>query len=126
MSYFGIPRGRRKAFAQVRLLTDSGGVTKLYRDNDAGSVFTVTIGTWQEIVSAAQNTANTNMIETFDSTGETKIIGTGAGAAEVLLTYIAPGGSGAVPIRVDSATRIAIYYIVAPPANSETTINFYD
>jgi len=126
MSFMGIPRGRRKAFSQVRIVTDNVGASKLYRDGDAGTVFTVTLGAWLEIVSVAQNTQNVNQIEIFDSTGETKYLGTGAAAAEVLQTHIVPGGTGVASVRIDAGTRLTLKYLVTPATNSETVINFFD
>ena len=137
MSYFGIPRGRRKPFAQVRLVTDSGGLTHLYRDgvlqNSVGYTDPITYGTaqWTELVSSSQNIQNVNQIEIFDSSGNTALLGTGGtdgvnNAASAVLIHITPGGNGVVCLRIDAGTRIAIKPLTTPSNNCEFLVNFYD
>ena len=130
MSYFGIPRGRRKAFAQVRLMTDNSGNTHLYRDNvlqtSPSDPIAYAPGAWTELVSAAQNTQNANQIEIFDSSGNTGLLGTGAASSEVVLLHVLPGGNGIISVRIDAGTRIAVRPLIAPAINTEFTINFYD
>lgn len=126
MSYFGIPRGRRKAYSQVRLVTDSGGITTRYRDGVSEGVVTYSTAGYTELVSVAQNTSNINQIEIFDSTGNTALLGTGAAASEVVLIHITPGGNGIIGMRVDAGTRIAVKPLVTPAINTELVINFYD
>lgn len=126
MSYFGIPRGRRKAFSQVRLVTDSGGITTRYRDGVSEGVVTYSTAGYTELVSAAQNTQNVNQIEIFDSSGNTALLSTGAAASEVVLLQVTPGGNGAIAVRVDGGTRLTIKPLVTPPINTEFTVNFYD
>jgi len=122
----GIPRGRRKAFAQVRLVTNSAGVTTRYRDGVSEGVVTYSTAGYTEIVSAAQNTQNVNQIEIFDSTGNTALLSTGALASEVVLLQITPGGNGLIGARVDAGTRLSIKPLTTPANNTECTINFYD
>jgi hypothetical protein len=126
MAFFGLPRGRRKAFAQVRLVTDSGGVTTRYRDGVSEGVVTYSTAGYTELCSVAQMTKNTNMIEIFDSSGNTALLATGASLSEVVFLHVTPGGNGAIQVRIDSGTRIAIKPLVTPPNNSESTYNFYD
>ena len=126
MSYFGIPRGRRKAFSQVRLVTDGSGVTTRYRDGVSEGTVTYSTAGYTELVSAAQNTQNVNQIEIFDSSGNTGLLGTGAAASEVVLIHVVPGGNGLVGLRIDAGTRIAIKPLTTPANNTECTLNFYD
>jgi hypothetical protein len=126
MTYFGIPRGRRKAFAQVRLVTDSLGVTTRYRDGVSEGVVVYTTAGYTELVSVAQNTQNVNQIEIFDSTGNTSLFATGALAAEVVLIQVTPGGNGIIGMRIDAGTRLAIKPIITPANNTELVVNFYD
>jgi len=126
MTYFGIPRGRRKAFAQVRLVTDGLGVTTRYRDGVSEGVVVYTTAGYTELVSVAQNTQNVNQIEIFDSTGNTSLLSTGALASEVVLIQVTPGGNGLVGLRIDAGTRLSIKPLVTPSNNTECTINFYD
>lgn len=126
MTYFGIPRGRRKAFSQVRLVTDSVGVTTRYRDGVSEGVVTYTTAGYTELVSAAQNTQNVNQVEIFDSTGNTSLLATGALAAEVVLIQVTPGGNGIVGLRIDAGTRLSIKPLITPGNSTECVINFYD
>lgn len=126
MSYFGIPRGRRKAFSQVRLVTDGTGVTTRYRDGVSEGVVTYTTAGYTELVSTAQNTKNVNQVEIFDSTGNTALLATGASASEVVLIQVTPGGNGLIGMRIDAGTRLAIKPITTPANNTELVINFYD
>ena len=126
MSFFGFPRGRRKAFSQVRLVTNGSGNTTRYRDGASEGVVTYATSGWTELVSAAQNTQNVNQIEIFDSSGNTSLLGTGTSGAEVILIQVTPGGNGIIALRIDSGTRIAIKPITTIPINTEFTVNFYD
>jgi hypothetical protein len=126
MSYFGIPRGRRKAISQVRLVTDGSGVTTRFRDGVSEGTVTYTTAGWTELVSVAQNTQNVNQIEIFDSTGNTSLMGSGSAGSEVVLIHVTPGGNGVVGLRIDAGTRLAIKPLTTPANNTELVINFYD
>ena len=126
MSYFGMPRGRRKVIGQVRLVTDGVGVTTLYRDNISEGVVVYTTAAYLQIVSAVQNTQNINYIDIFCSEGYTGVIATGPIASETVLFYSTPGGNGQLNVRIDSGTRITIKPLTTPPINSECVINFFD
>jgi hypothetical protein len=126
MSYFGIPRGRRKAFAQYRLVTDSGGITTLYKDGVSQGVVTYSTAGYTELVAAVDNTVAVNQIEIFDSTGNTALLSTGAAGFESVLLQIVPGGNGSNSVRVDAGIRIAIKPLITPPNSTEFVINFFD
>jgi len=126
MSYMGIPRGRRKALSQVRLVTDGTGVTTRYRDGVSEGVVTYSTAGYTELVSVAQNTQNVNQVEIFDSTGNTALLGSGAAASEVVLIHVTPGGNGIIGLRIDAGTRLAIKPLTTPANNTECVINFYD
>lgn len=126
MSYFGIPRGRYKAFATVQLVTDSGGVTTRYRDGVSEGVVSYVAGAWTEIVSAAQCLMSTNQIEIFDSTGNTALLGIGALSFETVLMQILPGGNGIISVKIDAGTRICVKPLVTPGITTEFVMNFYD
>jgi hypothetical protein len=130
MSYFGEYRGRRKALASIRLLPNGAGMATLYKDGVmqglANSV-SYTTGAWTQLFTAAQGIATVNMIELFDSTGNSAQLGLGESGSEVDLILIVPGGNGDIAIRIDSGIRIAIKpndYV--PTLGSEVLINFYD
>lgn len=126
MSFFGLPRGRRKSFAQVRLVTDASFVTTRYRDGVSEGVVTYATGAWTELVSAVQNTQTVNMIEIFCSEGFTSLLGIGASLSEVVLLQIVPGGNGPLLVRIDAGVRVAVKPITSPPKDSEFVINFYE
>jgi hypothetical protein len=126
MSYFGIPRGRRKAIGQVRVSVDALGVATLTRDGVSEGVVTWSPAGWLELVSSAQCTSIINQIEIFDSTGNTGFLGTGAAGLEQVFIHVTPGGNGLVQTRIDKDTRISIKPTQAPSILTEFTINFYD
>ena len=131
MSYFGIHRGRRKAFAQVRLVTDGSGVTTRYRDGVSEGVVTYSTAGYTQLVTSVQGTQNTNQVEIFDSSGNTSLLGIGGtdgegNAAASVLIHVVPGGNGVVGLRIDAGTRVAIKPLITPANNTELTINFYD
>lgn len=127
MSYMGIPRGRNKAAATVRLTIDNAGLTNnatLYLNSGAGSTVTYTTSAWLEIVASLAQ--NVNMIDIFDSTGYTARVGIGAASSEADLMLDYPGGNGQVFVRIAAGTRIALRPLTHPPANAEVVINFFD
>lgn len=128
MAFFGIPRGRRKASATVRITvdTDGGGTgnATLYLDSTSVGAVTLNNSGWLEIVSSLAN--NVNYIEIFDSTGATARLGIGAASSEADLLLDVPGGNGFISVRIDAGSRLAIRAITNPPAGSEFVMNFYD
>jgi hypothetical protein len=127
MTYFGFPRGRRKALPTVRIVTSSG-VSTLYKDSSSPTVITPTYTTssWTELFAAVDVTTAINVIEIMDSTGNTARIGTGGSGLEQDFMLVTPGGNGVVPVRIDANTRIVIRPLVSVVDNTETIINFYD
>jgi len=127
MAYFGIPRGRNKAHATVRLTIDNNNPTDnatLYSDSGAGTTVTFATSAWLQLAASISSTVN--FIEIFDSTGFTARLGTGAASSEVDLLLDVPGGNGHIPVFVNAGTRVSMRPLVAPPAGSEVVINFYD
>lgn len=128
MAYFGIPRGRRKASATIRIAVtaDGGGAGNATMYSNSTSLGAVTLNNsgWLEVVNSLAQ--NVNFIEIFDSTGATARIGTGGSGSEADLLLDVPGGNGFIPVRIDAGTRVSIRAITNPPAGSEVVINFYD
>lgn len=128
MAFFGIPRGRRKASATVRITvdTDGGGAgnATLYLDSTSVGAVTLNTAGWLEVVNSLAQ--NVNFIEIFDSTGATARIGTGGSGSEADVLLDVPGGNGFIPVKIDAGTRVSIRAITNPPAGSEVVINFYD
>jgi hypothetical protein len=127
MSFFGIPRGRRKANATIRLTIDNANPSNnatLYTDSGVGT--TVTFGTsgWLQLVASTSQAIN--YLELFDSTGFTARVGTGAAASEVDLFLDVPGGPGFVPVKIDPGTRISLRATTTPPVGAEFVLNLWD
>lgn len=127
MSFFGIPRGRRKASATIRLTIDNDDLTDnatLYVDSDGGTTVTFATTDWLELIASLAQTVN--YIEMFDSTGFTARVGIGASSAEEDLFLDVPGGPGFVPVKIDPGTRVSLRPMTTPPVGAEVVINFYD
>ena len=127
MSYFGIPRGRRKASPTIRLTIDNANPTNnatLYSDSGVGTTVTFGTAAWLQIVASTAQIIN--FVEIFDSTGFTARLGIGAPASEADLFLDVPGGNGHIPVQIQAGSRVALRPLTTPPAGSEFVINFYD
>lgn len=107
-SLAGAPTGRSSANAPAR--------------NDYTST-SVTTAAFVQLV--ASTTSATNLIEVFDSSGQTMALATGAAASEVIQFYIFPGGNGQIPLSIPAGTRISIKAISATASVGEIDLNFY-
>lgn len=126
MSFTGVVSGKRKALPTVRLVHNGDGTSSLYKDEVLISAsFTYDISGFAELFSAAQNTQNVNFISCFDDTGFTSLFALGAVSAESPLILNEPGGFAALPLRIDSGTRISIKPLVLPSANTTTLFSFF-
>lgn len=90
--------------------------------NQYGST-NVTTAAYVQLV--ASTTSATNLIEIFDSSGQTMILGVGAAASEVVQLYIIPGGNGQVPLSIPAGSRVAIKAQTATASSGYIVINFY-
>lgn len=90
--------------------------------NDYTSV-NVTTAAYVQLV--ASTTSTTNMVEVFDSSGQTLALAVGAVASEVIQFYITPGGNGQVPLAIPSGSRVSIKAISATASVGEIDVNFY-
>lgn len=127
MSYFGLPRGRRKANATIRITIDNDNPTNnatLYSDSGAGTTVTYRTTGWLELVASLAQAVN--FVELFDSAGFTARLATGAASSEVDLFLSYPGGNGHVPVKIDPGLRLAIRPTTNPAAGSEIVLNLYD
>lgn len=107
-SISGSPTGRSVANAPAR--------------NDYTSV-SVTTAAFVQLV--ASTTSATNMVEVFDSSGQTMALAVGAAASEVIQFYIFPGGNGQVPLSIPAGSRVSIKAISATANVGEIDVNFY-
>ena len=83
----------------------------------------VTTSAYVQLV--ASTSSVTNMIEIFDSSGQSMIIGVGASGSEVVQLYTLPGGNGQVPLAIPAGSRVAIKALTASATSGYLTINFY-
>ncbi len=89
-----------------RIKTDiSQGRSVVYKDTHDYSSVNVTSAAYVELI--ASTGAVINRLQIFDSSGQTLILATGAGAAEVDLLYIPPGGID-IDVQIAASTRLAI------------------
>lgn len=103
-------------------LTASGRSVVQTVRNNYGSV-NVTNGAWVELV--ASLAADVNLLEIFDSSGQTLEIGTGGAGVETVLFLVFPGGNGQVPVAIASGTRVSIKAVSGTANAGELNINFY-
>lgn len=90
--------------------------------NDYSST-NVTTGAWVQLVASLASAVN--MIEIFDSSGQTLELGIGAPASETRLILVFPGGNGQVPVSIGSGTRLSIRAVSATANAGELDINLY-
>ena len=126
MSFFGIPRGRRKVAAIWMTIDAAAGPNNatLYINDSAPTTVTYDTTGWLELVATSAQTINN--IEIFDSTGFSARLAIGAASSEETQFFITLGGNGNIPVRIDAGNRIAIKPEVLPPLGAELMINFYD
>lgn len=87
------------------------------------SVTSVTTGAYQTLISSTPS--NANMIEIFDSSGQTMQIAFGGIGSEVVQAIVTPGGNGQVMLFVPSSTRISIKAITGTANAGENDLNLY-
>jgi len=73
----------------------------------------------------ASTTSAANMIEIFDSSGETLYLAVGAAASEVDQLIIIPGGNGQVPIAIPASSRISVKATSTSATVGILVINLY-
>lgn len=90
--------------------------------NDYTSVNVTTAAYVQLVASTA---GMINLLDIFDSSGQTLVLAFGAAASEVDQFNIYPGGNGKVPITIPAATRISIKAVSATASTGEIDINCF-
>lgn len=83
----------------------------------------VTTSAYVQLV--ASTTAATNMIEIFDSSGQSLILGVGPSGTEVVQLYTLPGGNGQVPLSIPAGSRVAVKALTGNATSGYLVINFY-
>jgi len=82
----------------------------------------VTTGAWVELVSSLG--AEVNLLDIFDSSGQTMELGVGAAASEARVAIIYPGGNGQLPLQIASGSRVSIRAVSNDADAGELNINF--
>lgn len=108
---------------QSNLNISSGGKSKVnIARNDYGST-NVTTGAYVQII--ASTAATSNLLEIFDSSGQTLVLAVGAAASEVDQFYINPGGNGQVPFLIPSGSRVSIKAVTATASAGYINLSLY-
>jgi hypothetical protein len=94
----------------------------LYR-RDYGSSPLNTAAGYEELNASIPD--DIDLLEIFDSSGETLLIGLGAASSEVDEFYILPGGNGKVYLHITSGTRVAVKAVSNNATSGELTINAF-
>lgn len=81
----------------------------------------VTTAAYTQLV--ASTSAEINVLDIFDSSGETLVLAVGAAASEVNQIYIFPGGNGRIELLIPAGSRISVKAISANTASGELLIN---
>lgn len=79
----------------------------------------VTTAAYVQVI--ASTSALANMIEIFDSSGETLVIAFGGSGSEVDQMYLNPGGNGLVPLLIPASTRVSVKAV----SNNISTVGAY-
>lgn len=103
--------------------TTTGGKSKVNQIYNDYTSTNVTTSAYVQLL--ATTSATTNLVEVFDSSGQTMILGVGAAGSEVVQFYIIPGGNGKVPLAIPSGSRIAIKALTATASVGYLVINLY-
>lgn len=90
--------------------------------NDYTSV-PVTSGAYVQLIASTTSTAN--MIEIFDSSGQTIYLAVGGAGSEVIQMIITPGGNGQVPLAIPSGSRVAVKAFSTSATVGVLVLNLY-
>lgn len=95
--------------------------TQLFRN-----VYATTNVTTAAYVSVLTTSQIVNSIDIFDSSGQTLVIATGAGGAQVDKFYVTPGGNGRVDFTIPSGVQVWIKAISGNAIVGEFNATFYN
>lgn len=108
---------------QAAVPTSASGNTPLqFVRNDYSSV-NVTTSAYTQLI--ASTSGVTNVIEIFDSSGQTLKIAFGGSGSEVDKFIVYPGGNGRITCTIPASTRISIKSLTATANAGEIDINLY-
>lgn len=107
----------------VLSVTPSTGRSKVNLIRNDYTSTSVTTGAYVQLV--ASTSAAINLLDIFDSSGETLVFAVGAAAAEVDQFYISPGGNGRIELAIPAASRLSVKAISATASVGELIINSF-
>lgn len=105
---------------------NTGGGTKSKVDlirNDYSSV-NITTGAYVQLI--ASTSADIEVIDVFDSSGQTLVFAVGGAGSEVNQFYIVPGGNGTIELDIPSGSRLSAKAISADATSGELVINCFN
>lgn len=101
----------------------STGNTPLQFVRNVYSSTNVTTTAYVQLIASTSGAAN--VIEIFDSSGQTLVIAFGGSGLEVNQFIVFPGGNGRITCKVPASTRISIKALSATANSGEIDINLY-
>lgn len=108
---------------QSAIPTSSSGNTPLVFARLTYSSTNVTTSAFVQVL--ASTPGITNVMEIFDSSGQTLMVGFGAAGFEVNQFIIYPGGNGRITVNIPASTRIAVKALSATANSGELDMNLY-
>jgi hypothetical protein len=87
------------------------------------SLTNVTTGAYVQLV--ASTAATINLLDVFDSSGNTMVLAVGGAGSEVDQFYISPGGNGRIELSIPSGSRISVKAVSANSTVGELVINCF-
>lgn len=86
------------------------------------SMTPVTTAAYVQLV--ASTTSETNLLDIFDSSGQTLVLAVGGAGSEVDQIYIVPGGNEKIPLKIPAGSRVSVKAISGNASSGELVINF--
>lgn len=108
---------------QSALATTIGGKATVNLARNDYSTTSVTTAAYVQLI--ASTSAIANLLEIFDSSGQTLVLAIGAAAAEVDKFYINPGGNGQVPLNIPAGSRVSIKAVTATASAGYINLTLY-
>ena len=115
--------GRANVNVNGTVAITTGGKSKVNLVRNDYSSVNVTTAAYVQLIASTASTSN--MLEIFDSSGQTLVLALGAAASEVDQFYINPGGNGQVPFLIPAGSRVSIKAITATANSGYINLNLY-
>lgn len=108
---------------QSSIPVTQGGKSKVNIVRNDYSSTNVTSAAYVQLI--ASTSAASNMLEVFDSSGQTLVLAVGGAGSEVDQFYINPGGNGQVPLLIPASSRVSIKAVTATASAGYINLNLY-